>query len=91
MARLIAEMIRQEPRLLKRAQKTMQNWKKTLRPIPTAIMEWDEILRKNTTVKVLQLLTDEGELGNRLRQSDPFCGVLSERQRLEFLRKYEEE
>jgi hypothetical protein len=44
----------------------------------------DQILREHSPAKVLAILTQDTEEGNRLRQSDPFCGILTEEERLRF-------
>ncbi len=91
MARLIAEKIRRNPALFQEAIKTLQHWKRILRPIPKAVLEWERIFRRNSKEEVLQILTQDNDEGQRLRQSDPFCGILTEEERLRLLGCYEEE
>jgi len=38
---------------------------------------------------VLGILTEDSDEGQRLRQSSPFSGILSQRERLEVFRRYE--
>ena len=54
---------------------------------PPAIAEWRELLMQDWTV-VRQALMDEGEEGQRRRQSSPFVGVLSSRERWEIVRRF---
>lgn len=52
-----------------------------------AIAEWREILAREWG-EIRTRLLDESEEGRRLRQSSPFSGVLSPRQRWEILRRF---
>jgi hypothetical protein len=49
------------------------------RPQP-AVREWLEILERPWE-EIREVLLDESEEGRRLRQSDPFCGVLTPQER----------
>ncbi len=89
MCRLIAEKIRHRPELFEMAKKNLVNWKKTLTPWPRALREWEEIIEQNSIERVLGILTQENEEGNRLRQSNPFPGVLDEDERMGILKNYE--
>jgi len=40
----------------------------------------------NSLEAVLQILTQDNEEGQRLRQSDPFVGILTEKERFSFLK-----
>lgn len=90
MARLIAKKIRRKPALFQEAIDTLKHWKRISRPLPKAIREWDTIFKKHSREEILAIFTEESEEGNRLRQSDPFCGILSHQERLRFLDEYEE-
>lgn len=90
-SRLISEKIRRQPELFNRAKETLTHWKKIQRPFPHCLKEWDNILRQHKMEKVLEILTQENEEGNRLRQSDPFCGIMTQEERLKFLDDYEAE
>ena len=67
------------------------HWKKISRPWPACFREWERILANNTTERVLQILTQDNDEGQRLRQSDPFIGILTEAERMWFLESYEED
>jgi hypothetical protein len=90
MAQMIAKKIRKKPALFREAVKTLQHWKRILRPIPEAVLEWDRIFLTHKRDEILDVFTEDSENGQRLRQSDPFCGVLTEEERADFLTKYEE-
>jgi hypothetical protein len=51
------------------------------------ISEWLEILEK-PWAEIRSILLDEGEYGKRLRQSSPFAGILSNRERWRIYRKH---
>ena len=89
MARLIARKIRRNPKLFQEAIDTLRHWKKINKPVPEAILEWDRIFKKNSREKILQILTEDSEEGNRRRQSDPFCGILTYEESMRFLDEYE--
>lgn len=90
LARAVAEIIdRDKERLgLQKARETCTRW---FRDNPTpAILEWLHIL-KQPWEKVRTVLLDESEQGQRLRQSSPFCGILSPRIRWEIYRRFAHE
>jgi hypothetical protein len=90
MDQAIAEMIRLRPELLDRAKTTLARWIAQNKPdIPPALLEWRDILNRSSVEEILQLLTRADEDACRLRQSSPFCGILSEEKRLAILREYE--
>jgi hypothetical protein len=47
-------------------------------------------MKNSSTERVLQILTQDNDEGQRLRQSDPFLGILTEAERTWFLEEYEE-
>ncbi len=89
LARAIVARIDRDPARagLAQARATCQRWLNQ-RPLP-AVREWMEILRRPWE-EIRALLLDESERGQRLRQSDPFCGILSPRERWEIYRSYRE-
>jgi hypothetical protein len=91
MTRRIAEKIRHEPELMEIARENLRLWKKIHRPCPAALREWEEILAKKSIKQVLAILTQDNDEGQRLRQSDPFVGILTEDARTWFLESYEPE
>jgi len=53
------------------------------------MFEWLEILDTRSFDDVLDLLGRFDENTRRLRQSSPFCGILSEEERMTIFKKYE--
>jgi hypothetical protein len=52
-----------------------------------AILEWQRLLGQEWE-SVREVLLDEGQLGQRLRQSTPFCGILTPRERWDVYRRF---
>jgi hypothetical protein len=89
MARAIVAKIDQDPARtgLAKARVTCRRWYEE-RPL-AATKEWLEILDRPWE-QVREVLLDESEEGQRLRQSDPFCGILTPRERWEIYREHSE-
>jgi hypothetical protein len=87
--RLIADRIRERPELFERAVETLEHWKRIKQPPPRALLEWDEIFKLHSREEILEILIESGERGQWLRQCDPFCGILTEVERQQFLLDYE--
>ena len=86
MCRRIAQKIRRDPSLMRIPKTNLLRWKKKLGHYPPALREWDKIIRTNPLPRVLEILTQDNEDGQRLRQSDPFVGILTEKERRSFLK-----
>jgi hypothetical protein len=80
MHRAIVRKIRREPKLYKRARRTLARWEKVRRACPPPLKEWKEILRENDMNTVLRILVRPDDEGQRLRSTAPFCGILSQRE-----------
>lgn len=63
---------------LEKARSLCRRWNKT-RQEPV-ISEWMKILEQPWHT-IREILLDQSETGKRLRQSSPFCGILSRQQR----------
>ncbi len=90
LARAVVEIIdrdRERKGLLKARANCSRWYRESQAP---AIAEWLEILKWDWP-HVRKLLLDESDEGRRLRQSSPFCGVLSPRQRWDIYRHFQNE
>jgi hypothetical protein len=88
--RAVAEKLRAEPALVDRARETLGRWLEQRRAaVPPVLLEWREILAHWPLARILDLLTSADEDPRRLRQSSPFCGILSPEERLAILKDYE--
>jgi hypothetical protein len=87
LARAVAAKIDADPRRcgLAHARKVCSRWLKK-DPLP-ALEEWRNLLKKNWK-EVRPVLLDDSEHGRRLRQSDPFCGILTPRERWTIYRRF---
>jgi hypothetical protein len=83
------EKIDRDParRGLEKASATCRRWARE-RPAP-AILEWLEILERPWE-QIRAVLLADSEEGRRLRQSDPFCGILTPEERWAIYRAHYE-
>src|SRR5437868_10393363 len=81
MHRAMARKIRREPKLFNRVRQTLARWEQIKRGLPPCLKEWKVMLAEKDMNEVLRLATRADEEGNRLRQSSPFCGILTEFER----------
>jgi hypothetical protein len=88
LALAIAQKVRREPALFHVAAENIERWKHTMDRWPPALREWEEILEQGVETAV-SILVEDTARGRRLRQSNPFAGVLSPRERNDILRRYE--
>ena len=88
--RAIVEKLRAEPSLIDRARRTLDRWLEQRQPVaPPVLLEWQDILSGWPFGRILDLLGRTDETSRRLRQSSPFCGILSPEERLAILKEYE--
>lgn len=79
---VIAEKIRNDPRLLNIARGNLKRWRKRwAHETPAWFREWDEILIWPWP-RIAALITEQSENAVRLRQSSPFAGVLDAKERM---------
>lgn len=83
MARAIVARIDADPERvgLTRAKDLCRRWHREREAL--AHREWLDILEQPWS-QVRKVLLDESEMGRRLRQSTPFCGILTPRERWTF-------
>ena len=81
MHRAMARRIRRQPELYDRARRTLARWERVKRACPAPLREWKDILRSKDREIVLKIITRADEEGDRLRQSSPFCDILTTRER----------
>jgi hypothetical protein len=85
MDRCIAARLRKQPFLLDRAKQTLDAWLATADPaVLPALEEWHEILRQPLS-DILRVVEGEDQRSVRLRQSSPFCGILTPAERTRIL------
>jgi hypothetical protein len=86
--RLIAARLRGQPALVEKARGNLARWLETCstRARP-ALLEWQHLL-DGPFDELLVLLEATDERATRLRQSSPFCGILTEEERLRIIREF---
>jgi hypothetical protein len=77
---VVARKIERDPRLLEKARRNLDRWRRARGGEPGALAEWRAILGRPWR-EVAALLVDPGENATRLRQSSPFAGVLTRQER----------
>jgi len=55
-----------------------------------ALKEWQTLLDTKTVPELIAIITEDSDKGQRLRQSTPFAGVLSDQERKEIMTRCEE-
>ena len=77
-----------DPSLIERGRATIARWLTSCSPqVRPALLEWDAVLQLPIP-QVLELLTGNNERAIRLRQSNPFAGVLSPHERSAILKEH---
>ncbi|MDX2225558.1 MAG: hypothetical protein SFY92_00440 [Verrucomicrobiae bacterium] len=88
MDRLIAEKIRLDPSMFQVVLNNLRRW--TSKPEPAAAtLEWKQFIDSHSQEEVLDFICSWTEESRRMRQSSPFCGILTEQERLAIFKKYE--
>jgi hypothetical protein len=90
--RLVAGKIRQQPELMDFVREKLNcslSESRLSDSCKDALREWQTILSCLPLNEVLDLITQDSDEGQRLRHSTPFSGILSQRERLDVLRRHE--
>jgi len=90
--RLVVEKIRRQPELMDFVRSNLRstlNDQKLSDSCKDALKEWDFLISHSPMDTVLNTLVEESEKGQRLRQSTPFWGILTQEERRETFRQYE--
>ena len=87
--RLIAAKLRSEPALIEKARGNLARWLETVSPrAKPALLEWQRVL-SGSFDELLALLEATDERATRLRQSSPFCGILTPEERTGIIREFQ--
>ncbi|MHB2019639.1 MAG: hypothetical protein ACYCW6_22070 [Candidatus Xenobia bacterium] len=73
---------------LRKARQTCERW--LARRASPAALEWMSILQRPWK-EIRSILLDPGSEGQRLRQSDPFCGILTPEERWRIYREFRDQ
>ena len=80
MHRVIARKLLADPALVDQARENLRRWRRIGDNTSLALVEWETIL-SGPVDELAQFLAAPSETATRLRQSSPFCGILSEAER----------
>lgn len=87
--RAVAERLRAEPEaVLERARQNLNRWTEGDAfgaGERASLDEWRDILGEADVDRLIEIMTDASDEGQRLRSSSPFVGTLSPEERLEIL------
>ena len=90
--RAIADRIRTNPKLMEKAienlQKYLDQFAQENRTAPKSLTEWQDILTNRPGEDVLAFLVSSCESASRLRQSSPFAGILTPKERWRIYEAY---
>ena len=92
MDRVIAEKIRANPKLVQIALANIDRWLANPDYSESgrqAALEWKSIIENSSVEALVTLLESSSEEARRLRQSSPFCGILTPDERRTIFQKYE--
>ena len=86
---LIASRVRKCPELIEKARSVLERWLETAsEDVKPVFFEWREVLALPIE-EILAVVEGTDERAVRLRQSSPFCGILSREERTRILLGYE--
>jgi len=88
----VAERIRENPKLMEEAIKNLrrylqQSFSESRKPA-SSLLEWQEILEKQSQEEVLEFMVSDNEKARRLRQSSPFAGIITPQERWRIYEAY---
>jgi hypothetical protein len=87
--RLIAAKLRDQPALVTKARDNLARWLKHCSSgARRDLLEWQRLL-SGPFDELLVLLEATDERATRLRQSSPFCGILTQEERLGIIREFQ--
>ncbi|HEV7402133.1 MAG TPA: hypothetical protein VGO11_04370 [Chthoniobacteraceae bacterium] len=86
--RKIVEKLRADPSLIAKAHSNIERWLPTSSPgVRLTLREWQDVL-KAPFDELMAFLESSDERATRLRQSSPFCGILTEEERLAIIGEF---
>ena len=89
--RLIADKIRRDPILFGQVRATLAKWHEIVclssKPY---LQEWERLMQEGVDA-CLAVAEEDSERATALRQSSPFCGVLTNQERFSFLKSWKHE
>lgn len=89
--RLVAAKIRNDPALFERARATLARWRSSVCVQSQPYLEeWQRLMDQGADV-CLTVAVDDSEKATAMRQSSPFSGLLTNRERFAFLKAWNQD
>ena len=86
---VIAEKIRRDPDLFENVKSTLARWSKIVcSNSQPYLKEWERLVDLGIE-ECLAVATEDSERANAMRQASPFCGILTNEERWEFLLEWD--
>lgn len=86
--RLVAERIMRDPALFEKARLTLARWRRTVCVASQPYLEeWERLMNQGIEA-CLSVAVEDSQRAAALRQSSPFAGVLTNRERFAFLKQW---
>jgi hypothetical protein len=86
--RLVAEKIKNNPTLYQKAQSTLDRWLSTVDgSAQPYLAEWQALMKSGMN-ECLAVSVENSQRAAALRQSSPFCGILTAHERFAFLKSW---
>lgn len=90
--RIVAQKLSENPTLIHLATDAIARWRALVRPNrpePYYLKAWEDIIEQGLDATI-DFITSDTEYATELRQSSPFVGFMSNKERTEFLRTWKE-
>jgi len=82
----VAQKLKANPGLIEVAKVNLSRWLKTCSPRTAPVLrQWEEILSNSDITGIISIIESPSEASTQLRQSSPFCGILSNEERTAIL------
>ena len=89
--RLVAERVMHDPSLFEKARGTLARWRETVcTSSQPYLSEWEHLMNQGVEA-CLSVAVEDSQRAAALRQSSPFSGVLTNRERFAFLKQWRSE
>lgn len=85
---MVAERVRDNPALFEKARVTLMRWRETVCVASQPYLEeWERLMNEGIEAS-LSVAVEDSQRGAAMRQSSPFSGVLTNRERFAFLKQW---
>jgi hypothetical protein len=85
---LVAERVMRDPALFEKARRTLGRWRQTVCVASQPYLEeWERLMNQGIDA-CLSVAVEDSQRAAALRQSSPFSGILTNRERFAFLKQW---